>query len=155
MKKEERDPVEQKVCAWRTGQQHCRMRPTSRYCSWHSYWFRLVQRGNLAREQREEFADWWEQFQPYGIYAESPGQWWADRDLLWSSISGEQDPPMLSKPIENELVLRRNEVFRARKGLVLAIDPWARLVGMPLPRWAKEEWKKKTDGSFLHTKQCG
>lgn len=152
MTKKERDAVEPKVCAWRTGQQHCRMRPSSRYCAWHSYWFRLVEYGNLARQQQEEFADWWEQFQPYGIYADSPGQWWADRELLWQAIIGEQAPPVMTRQIENELVLRRNEVFRARQGLVLAIDPWARLVGLPLPRWIEKEWKAKSDGGATRAK---
>lgn len=153
MTKKERDAVEPKVCAWRTGQQHCRMRSSSRYCAWHSYWFRLVEYGNLARQQQEEFADWWEQFQPYGIYAGSPGQWWADRELLWQAIIGEQDPPVKTRQIERELEVRCNEVFRVRQGLVLDIDPWARLVGLPLPRWIENEWKQKINGSFPSIKQ--
>ncbi len=146
---------EKPVCAWRTGQKHCRMRPSSRYCAWHSYWFRLVEYGNLARQQHDEFADWWEQFQPYGIYAERPGPWWADRELLWQAIIGEQEPPVKTRQIQSELDVRCNEVFRFRQGLVLAIDPWARLVGLPLPRWVEKEWKQKRHGSFPSTKQCG
>lgn len=146
MTKREKEAIEPSVCAWRTGQRPCRMRPSSRYCAWHSHWFRLVDRGELAQTQHDAFTDWWEQFQPYGIYADSPGLWWADRELLWQALIGQQDPPMLTKQVENELVLRRNEVFRFRQGLALAIDPWARLVGLPLPRWVEKEWKVKANG---------
>lgn len=153
--KRKSEPGHSRVCAWRTGTTHCRMRPSGAYCSWHSYWLRLVEHGNLMRQQQEEFFEWWEQFQPYGIYADQPGPWWADKELLWAAIIGKQDPPAKTSEVERELILRRHEVRRYSQGLTIAIEPSERVAGLPLPSWQEDEWKKKINGSFQDIKQCG
>lgn len=150
-------PVSEPVrCVWRTGVQGCRMLPTSgRHCAWHGHWMRLVDVGNVGRQQYAEFCDWWELFQPYGIYGDHPGQWWADKHVLWQALMGEGQPPVLSESIANELLLRRAEVRRYRQGVAWGADPWARVDETPLPRWIEEEWKNKIHGSSLATNPCG
>lgn len=138
----ESDPV--KTCGWRTGVNSCRLlRGTDKHCPWHRYWIRLVDVGVLGRPQRDEFVEWWEQFQPYGMYGDRPGQWWASIDLLWPALTGVGDPPVLTVVFENELALRRAEVWRHRQGLPCLSSPRPRVHGEPLPVWSVEEWHVK------------
>lgn len=149
------------LCHWRTGDRHCKLFPTAgRYCLWHQYWFRVVEQGDLPRSQREEFGAWWEQFQPWGTYAENPGQYWADVEVVWAGVSGERELPVMTSVIERELLLRRAEVRRYRASQEWGGDPWLRITGYPLPPWHINEWQGKIDaiknnGSFLATKECG
>jgi len=131
-------------CTWRTGAHACRM-PTAadRRCGWHRYWIRLVDGGNVGRQQYDEFCDWWEQFQPYGTYADNPGPWWAAIEALWPAMTGLGDPPVLTAALENELVLRRAEVRRFRVGVAWGRDPWPRVSGLPLPVWEAAAWQAK------------
>lgn len=144
------DPVIQSpplvTCDWRTGPRVCAMRPTSgRHCVWHAYWRRLVDAGNLGRQQYDEFCEWWEQFQPYGIYGDNPGQWWADTSVLWPALTGLGELPVQTPAISNELLLRRAEVRHYKQGLAWTRDPWPRVSGLPLPTWTAEEWHAKVD----------
>lgn len=142
------DPVVQpeKVCQWRTGVLFCQLIPTAgKYCLWHQHWVRLVDVGQLAKQQREVFGEWWEQFQPYGLYAENPGQWWADVDLLWQCLCGNQAPVKLSDVQARELYMRRAEVRRHLSGLPMGETPWARVHGLPLPAWNKAEWQARVN----------
>lgn len=136
------DPV--KTCGWRTGVNACRMlRGTDKHCLWHRYWIRLLDVSVPGRSQQDEFVEWWEQFQPYGIYGDRPGQWWASIDALWPALTGVGDPPILTQAVENELLLRRAQVRRYRQGQPWTGDPWPRRSGEPLPQW--DEWKNKID----------
>lgn len=138
--------VEPVTCAWRQGAHQCRMIPTSgRHCVWHAYWMRLVDAGNLGRQQYDEFCEWWEQFQPYGIYGDNHGQFWADRSVLWPALTGLGEPPVMTTAIANELLLRRAEVRHYKQGLDWPRDPWPRVSGLPLPEWQAEVWQKKID----------
>lgn len=131
-----------KVCQWRTGVMMCRLIPTAgKYCLWHQHWVRLVDVGNLGRQQREEFGEWLEQFQPYGLYAENPGQWWADVDVLWQCLTGHTEAPRLTDVLARELYIRRAEVRRHLSGLPMGETPWDRVSGSPLPAWNKPEWQ--------------
>lgn len=133
-------------CAFRYGSHLCKMRPTSgRHCVWHAYWLRLADAGNLGRQQYDEFIEWWEQFQPYGIYGDNPGQWWADHDLLWQAMIGVGDPPVLTPVLSKELQLRRAEVRHYKQGLPWVKDPWPRVSSLPLPAWEADVWQKKID----------
>lgn len=133
-------------CAFRYGAHLCKMRPTSgRHCVWHAYWLRLVDAGNIARQQYDEFCEWWEQFQPYGIYGDNPGQWWADRDVLWPAMTGLGEPPVMTSLIQRELILRRAEVRHYKQGLPSMKDPWPRIEGKPLPEWNAAQWQEKID----------
>ena len=147
------------TCAWRTGVHACKMIPTSgRYCAWHAYWMRLVDAGSIGRQQHDEFCEWWEQFQPYGIYSDTPGQWWAAVDVLWLVLTGLADKPVMTEVIAKELFLRRAEVRHYQQGLVWGLDPWPRLHDAPLPQWIDSSWQKhanRNHGSSRHTKQCG
>lgn len=143
-----------KTCGWRTGVNTCRMlRGTDKHCLWHRYWIRMVDVGVLGRSQQDEFMEWWEQFQPYGIYGDRPGQWWASIDALWPALTGVGDPPVLTHALENELLVRRAQVRRYQLGQPWTSDPWPRRSGEPLPAW--DDWKNKIHGSFQATKQCG
>jgi hypothetical protein len=135
-----------KVCQWRTGVLMCRLIPTAgKYCLWHQHWVRLVDVGNLGRQQREEFGEWWDQFQPYGLYAENPGQWWADVDVLWQCLTGHTEAPCLTDVLARELYIRRAEVRRYLSGLPMGETPWDRVSGLPLPAWIRDEWQAKVD----------
>lgn len=134
------------TCGWRTGVVACRFRPTSgKYCAWHAYWARLVDVGGFSRQQREEFAIWWEQFQPTGIYAENPGPWWADQALLWEALTGQSDPPKFTDVLARELYTRRAEVRRYLISLPMCETPWPRVSGLPLPTWIDQQWKAIVD----------
>jgi hypothetical protein len=102
----------------------------------------MVDAGNLGRQQYEEFAEWWEQFQPYGIYGDRPGPWWAALDVLWPAMTGCADAPVLTASLELELYTRRAEVGRYKQGLAWD-DPWQRLNGPPLPPWEPSLWQPK------------
>lgn len=139
-------PAAPVACAWRHGAYHCKLRPTSgRYCVWHAYWLRLVDAGTLGRSQYDEFGEWWEQFQPYGIYGDNPGPWWAAIEVLWPALTGLGEPPVLIPAIGNELLLRRAEVRHYQQGLAWGRDPWPRVSGLPLPVWEREQWQKRVD----------
>lgn len=132
------------TCGWRTGVHPCRMlRGTKTYCLFHSHWARLVEVRQLDRPQAEEFAVWWEQFQPWGIYGDRPGPWWASVAALWPALRGVADPPRLTSMLENELCLRRAEVSRYQRGICWDRDPWPRVSGEPLPEWIAAEWQAK------------
>lgn len=133
-----------KTCGWRTGVNTCRMlRGTDKHCLWHRYWIRLVDAGVPGRPQRDEFVEWWEQFQPWGIYSDRPGQWWASIEALWPALMGVGEPPVLTQAIENELLLRRAQVRRYKQGQPWLSDPWPRRIGAPLPAWSAEQWQAK------------
>lgn len=102
---------------------------------WHAHWLRLVDAGSLGRPQAEVFAEWWEQFQPYGIYGDNPGPWWAAVEVLWPAMIGLGEPPVLTSALVNELLLRRAEVRHQRQGQPWERDPWPRVTGLPLPAW--------------------
>lgn len=132
------------TCVFRYGAHACQMRPTSgRRCVWHAYWLRMVEAGNIGKGQYDEFCEWWEQFQPYGIYGDNPGQWWADTAVLWPAMTGLGEPPVLTLACSNELILRRAEVRHYRQGLDWVRDPWPRVKGKPLPVWTAEDWQLK------------
>jgi phospholipase/lecithinase/hemolysin len=80
---------------------------------------RLVDAGNLGRQQYDEFAEWWEQFQPYGRYGDNPGPWWAAIETLWPAMTGCGDAPVLTAEISLELQARRAEVRHFKSGI-----PW-------------------------------
>lgn len=144
-----------KVCQWRTGVLMCRLIPTAgKYCLWHQHWVRLVDVGQLAKPQREAFGEWWEQFQPYGLYAENPGQWWADVDVLWQCLTGHTEAHRLTDVLARELYIRRAEVRRYLSGLPMGETPWERVSGLPLPPWHQRDWQAriKIDGSSLAIK---
>lgn len=135
-----------RVCQWRTGVLFCQLIPTAgKYCLWHQHWVRLVDAGNLGRQQREEFGEWWEQFQPYGLYAENPGQWWAHVDVLWSCLCGYAQPTRLTDIQARELYIRRCEVRRYLSGLPMGVTPWERVYDLPLPAWIKQDWQAKVE----------
>jgi len=132
------------TCAWRTGAYACRMPVGSAHrCAWHQHWMRLVDAGNIGRQQFEEFAEWWEQFQPYGNYGENHGPWWAAIDVLWPALTGMDDPPLLTREIRNELMLRRVDVRHYLLGQPGPKAPWPRIEGQPLPAWRADEWQAK------------
>lgn len=132
------------TCAWRTGNRQCVLVPTGDVrCQWHRQWGRLIDLGIVGRSQYDEFAEWWEQFQPYGCYAENPGPWWADIHALWSCLVGLGELPVLTEELARELYLRRVEVRRYRQGIAWERDPWPRITGSPLPPWKPEEWQAK------------
>lgn len=146
--------VERETCRWRTGDRRCAI-PTVPHCSWHRYWLRVVEQGVIVQPQYEAFCEWWEQFQPYGTYANTPGIWWADQDVLWAALCGQGDVPYTTEDIYRELYLRRAEVRLYRAGKAFDRAPWARMSGPPLPEWSEQAWKAKVDGSFHNIKQCG
>ena len=139
---------EKETCRWRTGDRRCRLQPTAvGRCAWHHHWARLVDSGAVGRGQEEEFREWWEQFQPWGVYGDRPGPWWADVEMLWSALCGFGDAPVLTVRHENELLLRRCEVFNYRQGRVAySPHPWPRLNEAPLPQWNVDYWSKKIAG---------
>jgi len=102
---------------------------------------RLVDVGALGAGQEVAFRVWWEQFQPTGLYAENPGPWWADADLLWQCLTGLADAPRLTDVLARELYIRRAEVRRHLSGLPIGETPWDRVHGLPLPAWIQEEWQ--------------
>ena len=61
--------VQPELCAWRTGDRRCLIRPVGRHCQWHQQWLRRVDVGALGDGQAAAFEEWWAQFQPTGIYA--------------------------------------------------------------------------------------
>ncbi len=139
-------PPARVTCVWRTGAHTCKLLPTSgRHCAWHAHWMRLVNAGNIERQQYDEFCEWREQFQPYGRYGDNHGLWWAAIEVLWPAMIGLDEAPVLTPALESELLLRRAEVRRYRAGLAWDRDPWPRVSGMPLPVWQAEEWRKKID----------
>jgi hypothetical protein len=149
-------PSMSSTCPWRTGVYQCKLLPTAgKYCQWHQYWLRLVDAGNLGRQQREEFMEWREQFQPYGIYAYNPGQWWADGEVVWAALTGVGEAPRMTEAIASELLLRRAEVRRYQQGQAWEHNPWARVDGSPLPEWSAEAWKRHVliNGSSLAIQQ--
>jgi hypothetical protein len=132
------------TCAWRTGAYACRLPAGSGHrCAWHAYWLRLVDAGNLGRQQYDEFGEWWEQFQPWGQYAENHGPWWAAIEALWPALTGLADPPVLTRELRNELLLRRADVRRYLTGQPSGQAPWPRLHGQPLPAWSAECWQAR------------
>ena len=144
------------TCRWKTGDRRCRLHPTAAgRCAWHHHWGRLVDSGVVGDGQEAEFCAWWEQFQPYGVYGDQHGPWWADLDVLWAALCGLGDVPALTDVLARELYSRRCDVRRYRAGLAVGETPWARVSGYPLPLWDEVEWKNKVDGSSLHTRQCG
>lgn len=145
------DAVSVPTCGWRTGVRICRMLSgTNKYCGFHAHWVRLVERGRLDRQQYDEFCVWWEQFQPWGIYGDRPGQWWASIAVLWAALTGLAEAPKLTAVINNELILRRWEVSRYVRGVAWDHDPWPRLTGEPMPKWERTEWEiKVADRRYL------
>jgi hypothetical protein len=137
------NPKQITTCAWHTGASRCALHVfAEQRCQWHRQWVRLVDAGNLGRQQYAEFAEWWEQFQPYGRYGDNPGQWWAALDVLWPAMTGCDVAPVLTLDISRELQARRAEVRRFKAGLDWQ-DPWPRLHGAPLPEWNREQWQAK------------
>lgn len=137
--------VQAAPCAWRTGDRPCLIRPAGKYCQWHQTWMRLVDVGSLGDGQEAEFQAWWEQFQPTGLYAENPGPWWADAEVLWLALTGHAEAPKLTDVLARELYIRRAEVRRYLSGLPMGETPWERVSGLPLPTWIMEEWQAKVD----------
>ena len=138
------ETIPRSTCAWRTGAYACTIPASSGHrCAWHGYWLRIVETGNIGRQQYEEFCEWWEQFQPYGQYAENHGPWWAAIEVLWTALTGMADPPMLTREIRSELLLRRAEVRHMKIGQPWTRDPWPRLSGTPLPVWEPAQWQRK------------
>lgn len=136
-------------CVWRTGVYGCRMPVASeRRCGWHRYWVRMADAGNIARAQYDEFCEWWEQFQPYGSYADNHGPWWAAVEALWPALTGVGDPPVMTSSIENELLLRRAEVRRFLAGQQGVVAPWPRVHGLPLPSWETDVWQRQALASL-------
>ena len=132
------------LCAWRTGNRRCLIPLSSGVrCQWHTHWMRLVYVGELHEGQETAFRAWWAQFQPTGLYAENPGPWWADADLLWYCLTGQSDAPKLTDVLARELYIRRAEVRRYLSGLPMGETPWDRVHGLPLPTWITEEWQEK------------
>lgn len=143
-------PAEPGRCAWKTGDRHCRMWPAGKHCQWHQAWLRQVDVGAIGEGQAAAFQVWWEQFQPTGLYADNPGQWWADALLLWQCVIGLDDPPKLTDVMARELYIRRAEVRRYLSGLPMGVTPWERVTGLPLPRWEELEWKYKIQAMIKH-----
>lgn len=139
------NPVVRRTCGWNTEGRPCALLSTSAgFCLWHRHWLRLIEHGAPGRNDHEEFAEWWEQFQPYGNYALNPGQWWSAIDVLWPALRGIGMSPILTHETEHELFLRRSEVHRYEHGLpAMTRAPWARLSGGPLPPWHAEDWQAK------------
>ncbi len=139
-------PAAHRRCSWTIESRACQMLATSNgWCGWHRYWHQLIERGAPGRTEFEEFTDWWEQFQPWGAYASSSGQWWASVDVIWQALRGFTLPPLITDEIERELRLRHSEVFWFRRGLERAMNPpWTRLTGPPLPAWEASDWQAKT-----------
>lgn len=134
------------TCSWTSESRTCAMITTaSGLCAWHRDWLRLIDDGAPGRTDHEEFADWWDQFQPYGAYGSHPGPWWAAIDVLWAALRGLSTAPMLTKEIDRELFLRRSEVHRYEHGLSTLKAPWVRVTGLPLPPWSAELWHTKVD----------
>lgn len=134
------------TCSWTIESRTCGMLATaSGFCLWHRHWLRLIDDGAPGRTDHEEFADWWEQFQPYGAYGLNPGQWWAAIDVLWAALRGMGMSAILTKEIERELFLRQSEVHRYERGLSALKAPWPRVTGLPLPPWSEESWHAKVD----------
>ena len=145
------ESLKPQICGWRTGPKHCLIAVLSgSHCAWHQHWLRVVGAGNVGRQQFEEFCEWWEQFQPYGQYAENHGPWWAAVDVLWAALTGVAAVPAMTTVIANELLLRRAEVRRFRQRLPWTGDPWPRMSDMPLPAWRPEHWQPKCSSSEEH-----
>lgn len=139
-------------CSWRTGTRLCALMPTrSGRCQWHGYWARVVDAGLVGRDQCAEFGEWWEQFQPWGVYAENPGPWWAEVNLLWACLVGLGEMPVLTNELTRELYLRRTEVRRYRQGMAWEHEPWPRVTGAPLPPWTSEQWQAKIEECKVRT----
>lgn len=146
MTNSEKEAVLPTACAWRTGARRCRIPLSGGHrCQWHQHWMRLVDVGALGDGQEAAFRVWWEQFQPTGIYAENPGPWWADVELVWQCLTGHVDPPKLTDVLARELYIRRAEVRRYLSGLPMGETPWDRVSGWPLPAWIEDKWKAKVD----------
>lgn len=118
-------------------------------CQWHRHWLRLVDRGSLGQSQSDAFAEWWEQFQPYGCYADHPGAWWADMHVLWACLTGLGEMPVLTAVLSRELYLRRAEVRHFKLGLPWK-EPWPRVSGYPLPPWEPARWQATVNAQCLH-----
>lgn len=137
------------ACAWMTGDRRCLIRPSGGMrCQWHQHWMRMVDAGSIGEGQEAAFRVWWEQFQPTGIYAENPGPWWADVEVLWQSLIGQAEAPKLTSELARELYIRRAEVRRFLSGLPMGETPWDRVQGLPLPVWCDDEWKDKVDHDY-------
>lgn len=136
------------LCAWRTGDRRCLIRPAGKHCQWHQAWLRKADVGALGDGQEAEFLVWWEQFQPTGLYAENPGPWWADAGLLWQALTGHVEPPKITDLLARELHIRRVEVWRYLSGLPIGEMPKDRVSGLPLPAWVAEDWQAR-----CHVKQ--
>lgn len=131
------------TCAWRTGASRCGIHVyTQLRCQWHQHWFMIIDGGYPGLEQHDAFAEWWEQFQPYGQYGDNPGPWWASKEMLWRVLSGQEEQPVLTSAIENELILRRADVRRYRYGMNQSSDPWPRLTDIRLPPWDAIQWQQ-------------
>jgi hypothetical protein len=68
-------------------------------------------------------------FEPGGRYGHSPGQWWADPDLLWEVACGRQPQPIMTEAIRDELHFRYWESGGAKIGTAKRLTSW------PLPTW--------------------
>lgn len=133
-------------CAWHTGTRRCGILVSAgTRCQWHQHWMRLVDAGVVGRDQSAEFCEWWEQFQPWGVYAMNPGPWWADVALLWTCLIGLGVMPVLTAEISGELYLRRAQVRRYLHGLPWPGDPWPRHTELSLPPWQADAWQAKVD----------
>lgn len=156
MTKSEKSALIAEPCAWKTGDRRCGIPVSSGVrCQWHQYWLRLVETGAIGDGQEDTFRAWWAQFQPTGIYADNPGPWWADVDVLWSCLSGCTEAPTLTPALARELYSRRVEVRRFLQGLPMGQTPWDRVHGLPLPPWELAEWQAiltriTNHGSFQH-----
>lgn len=137
-----------RTCTWTSESRTCAMLASSSgLCIWHRDWLRLIEEGAPGRTDHEEFADWWEQFQPYGRYGSNPGPWWAAIEIIWAALRGFGMSPMLTKEIDRELSLRQSEVHRYEHGLAALNAPWPRVTGLPLPPWHTELWHAKVDAN--------
>lgn len=151
----ERVVLETKTCEWRTGDRRCAVPVYSqRHCAFHQHWLRLVDYGVLGRQQYEEFCEWWEQFQPYGMYGDRPGFWWADCDVLWAALTGTGALPVKTREIETELLLRRRDVQSYARSLPHGHDTEPRLTGCGLPPWHAPTWQVKVK-RFINKKSTG
>lgn len=142
MTKHEKAVVIPGPCVWRTGDRRCLIPLSSGVrCQWHQHWMRMVDVGELGDGQEAAFRVWWAQFQPTGLYAENPGPWWADADLLWYCLTGQAEAPRLTDVLGRELYIRRAEVRRYLSGFQMGETPWERVNGLPLPAWVTTQWQ--------------
>ncbi len=144
-----------RTCSWAMESRRCAMLATADgLCGWHRYWVRLIDHGAPGRDEQEEFADWWEQFQPTGPYGESPGQWWAAIESLWPALHGHAHGPSITEGMQRELYLRRTEVLRFYRGIRDVMRaPWPRLSGLPLPAWDSAQWQPIVEARLARQRQ--